>query len=106
MSTENQDPKQETLSGQGGVMVSDLSDIELKLFKAQCKFFTDQWIASPDKLLIQKILESRYTGKLREITENEKITIAINQALIDCLNGEITGGDFLDILFEIHPLPN
>lgn len=39
-----------------------------------------------------------------EIKEKEGTWIAINQALIDCLKGEITGGDFMDILNDLHPI--
>ena len=40
-----------------------------------------------------------------EIKKKEGTWTAINQALIDCLNGDITGGDFLDILNDLHPIP-
>ena len=40
----------------------------------------------------------------QEIKEKEGTGIAINQALIDCLNGKITGGDFLDELNDLHPI--
>lgn len=39
----------------------------------------------------------------QEIKEKDGLWVAINQAIIDCLNGEITGGDLLDVIQELHP---
>lgn len=41
-----------------------------------------------------------------EIKQKEGLEIAVNQALIDFKADKITGGDFLDILFELHPIQN
>lgn len=59
MSTENQNSSSEAPSSQGGVMVSDLTEVEKKIFAEMCMYFTDQGIAAPTRLIIQKIISER-----------------------------------------------
>jgi hypothetical protein len=59
MEPTKQNSTTETQSSKGGVMVSDLTESEKMLFAEMCMYFTDQGIAAPTRLIIEKIISER-----------------------------------------------